>query len=125
MAGGAGRLERHGAAGRRRARVGAPSGSTVGRADAPVSRRAARRRPRSRAPPPLRAAWLLGVFKLGTYWSCYTWLPTFLSHGMHQSVGRSLTWMVTAQVGQLGGMLSFGAIPTGSGGGQRSRSIRC
>jgi MFS family permease len=56
------------------------------------------------------AAWLLGVFKLGTYWSCYTWLPTFLSHGMHQSVGRSLTWMVTAQAGQLGGMLSFGAI---------------
>ena len=56
------------------------------------------------------AAWLLGVFKLGTYWSCYTWLPTFLSHGMHQSVGRSLTWMVTAQVGQLGGMLTFGAI---------------
>ncbi len=56
------------------------------------------------------AAWLLGVFKLGTYWSCYTWLPTFLSHGMHQSIGRSLTWMVTAQIGQLGGMLSFGAI---------------
>jgi MFS family permease len=56
------------------------------------------------------AAWLLGVFKLGTYWSCYTWLPTFLSGGMHQSVGRSLTWMVTAQVGQLGGMLTFGAI---------------
>jgi MFS family permease len=56
------------------------------------------------------AAWLLGVFKLGTYWSCYTWLPSFLSHGMHQSVARSLTWMVTAQVGQLGGMLSFGAI---------------
>jgi MFS family permease len=56
------------------------------------------------------AAWLLGVFKLGTYWSCYTWLPSFLSGGMHQSVGRSLTWMVTAQVGQLGGMLTFGAI---------------
>jgi MFS family permease len=55
------------------------------------------------------AAWLLGVFKLGTYWSCYTWLPSFLSHGMRQSVGRSLTWMVTAQVGQLGGMLTFGA----------------
>src|SRR5580692_6413563 len=56
------------------------------------------------------AAWLLGVFKLGTYWSCYTWLPTFLSAGMHQSVGRSLTWMVTAQAGQLGGMLSFGSV---------------
>ncbi len=55
-------------------------------------------------------AWMLGVFKLGTYWSCYTWLPTFLSNGMHQSIGRSLTWMVTAQVGQLGGMLTFGAV---------------
>src|SRR4029079_19656520 len=35
-------------------------------------------------------AWLLGVFKLGTYWSCYTWLPTFLSKQMQQSIGRSL-----------------------------------
>ena len=56
------------------------------------------------------AAWLLGVFKLGTYWSCYTWLPSFLSTGMRQSIGRSLTWMVTAQVGQLGGMLTFGLV---------------
>jgi MFS family permease len=55
-------------------------------------------------------AWLLGVFKLGTYWSCYTWLPTFLSKQMHQSIGRSLTWMITAQVGQLFGMLTFGAV---------------
>jgi MFS family permease len=55
-------------------------------------------------------AWILGVFKLGTYWSCYTWLPTFLSKGMHQSIGRSLTWMVTAQFGQLTGMLTFGAV---------------
>ncbi len=56
------------------------------------------------------AAWLLGVFKLGTYWSCYTWLPSFLSAGMHQGIGRSLTWMVTAQCGQLGGMLTFGLV---------------
>ena len=55
-------------------------------------------------------AWLLGVFKLGTYWSCYTWLPGFLSKEMHQSIGRSLTWMITAQAGQLIGMLSFGAV---------------
>jgi len=55
-------------------------------------------------------AWILGVFKLGTYWSCYTWLPTFLSKQMHQSIGRSLTWMITAQAGQLMGMLSFGAV---------------
>ncbi|HEY5243972.1 MAG TPA: MFS transporter [Polyangiaceae bacterium] len=58
----------------------------------------------------LAAAWLLGVFKLGTYWTCYTWLPSFLLHEMHQDVARSLTWMLTAQVGQLGGMLAFGAV---------------
>jgi MFS family permease len=54
--------------------------------------------------------WLLGVFKLGTYWSCYTWLPTFLLTRMHQSVGRSLTWVITAQVGQFIGMLTFGRV---------------
>jgi MFS family permease len=58
----------------------------------------------------LAAAWLLGVFKLGTYWTCYTWLPAFLLHDMHQTVARSLTWMLTAQSGQLVGMLAFGAV---------------
>jgi MFS family permease len=53
-------------------------------------------------------AWLLGVFKLGTYWTCYTWLPTFLLKEMGQSTGRSLMWVLTAQIGQLLGMLSFG-----------------
>jgi MFS family permease len=57
----------------------------------------------------LVAAWVLGVCKLGTYWTCYTWLPSFL-RDMHQAVGRSLTWMLTAQVGQLLGMLSFGVV---------------
>jgi MFS family permease len=57
----------------------------------------------------LAAAWLLGVFKLGTYWTCYTWLPSFLLHDMHQDVARSLGWMLTAQSGQLVGMLVFGA----------------
>lgn len=73
------------------------------------------------APPSLRSlshagvptrfvkAWLLGVFKLGTYWSCYTWLPGFLLREMHQSVARSVTWMLTAQLGQFIGMLTFGA----------------
>jgi MFS family permease len=55
-------------------------------------------------------AWVLGVFKLGTYWSCYIWLPGFLRNQMHQDVARSLTWVVTAQVGQLVGMLGFGVI---------------
>src|SRR6185437_9395592 len=56
------------------------------------------------------AAWLLGVFKLGTYWTCYTWLPTFLHREMHQDVARSLTWMLTAQCGQFVGMLGFGVV---------------
>lgn len=55
-------------------------------------------------------AWVLGVFKLGTYWTCYTWLPTFLRDDMHQNIARSLTWVITAQVGQLLGMLTFGAV---------------
>jgi MFS family permease len=58
----------------------------------------------------LGAAWVLGVFKLGTYWTCYTWLPTFLREEMHQDLARSLTWMLTAQAGQLAGMTAFGAI---------------
>jgi MFS family permease len=57
----------------------------------------------------LAAAWLLGVFKLGTYWTCYTWLPSFLRE-MHQSIARSTTWILTAQLGQLLGMLTFGAV---------------
>jgi MFS family permease len=55
-------------------------------------------------------AFVLGTFKLGTYWTCYTWLPRFLREEMHQGIGRSLTWVLTAQVGQLLGMLSFGLI---------------
>jgi MFS family permease len=53
-------------------------------------------------------AWVLGVFKLGTYWTCYTWLPSFLAKEMGQGVGRSLAWILTAQAGQLAGMLTFG-----------------
>jgi MFS family permease len=59
---------------------------------------------------PLAAAWLLGVFKLGTYWTCYTWLPKFLQNQFHQPIGRSALWILTAQSGQLLGMLLFGYI---------------
>jgi MFS family permease len=55
-------------------------------------------------------AWILGVCKLGTYWTCYTWLPSFLAKEMHQGVGRSLSWILTAQAGQLAGMLTFGQV---------------
>ena len=55
-------------------------------------------------------AWILGVCKLGTYSTCYTWLPHFLQHEMHQTTAKSLTWMLTAQGGQLVGMLTFGQV---------------
>lgn len=54
--------------------------------------------------------WLLGVFKLGTYWTCYIWLPKFLQNQLHQPVGRSAAWILTAQLGQFLGMLAFGQI---------------
>jgi MFS family permease len=54
--------------------------------------------------------WMLGVFKLGTYWTCYTWLPSFLIKEMHQGVGKSIAWMLSAQVGQLTGMVVFGQV---------------
>ena len=54
--------------------------------------------------------WVLGVFKLGTYWTCYVWLPKFLQNQFHQPVGRSALWILTAQSGQLLGMLLFGHV---------------
>lgn len=55
-------------------------------------------------------AWMLGVFKLGTYWTCYTWLPSFLLKEMGQGVGKSTAWVLTAQLGQFAGMLGFGFV---------------
>jgi MFS family permease len=60
--------------------------------------------------PLLLKGWLLGVFKLGTYWTCYVWLPRFLQNQFHQPVGRSAMWILTAQSGQLIGMLLFGFV---------------
>ncbi len=53
---------------------------------------------------------LLGVFKLGTYWTCYTWLPKFLQNQMGQPVGRSALWIASAQAGQFLGMMAFGVL---------------
>jgi MFS family permease len=59
---------------------------------------------------PLLKSWVLGVFKLGTYWTCYVWLPKFLQDQFHEPVGRSAVWILTAQSGQLLGMLLFGFV---------------
>jgi MFS family permease len=58
----------------------------------------------------LGKGFVLGVLKLGTYWTCYTWLPKFLQNQMGQPVGRSALWIATAQAGQFLGMMAFGVI---------------
>ena len=55
-------------------------------------------------------SFLLAVFKLGTYWTCYTWLPKFFLTRFHEPIGRSFGWILTAQVGQFVGMMFFGPI---------------
>jgi MFS family permease len=40
----------------------------------------------------------------------YTWLPKFLQNQFHQPVGRSALWILTAQLGQLLGMVVFGSV---------------
>jgi MFS family permease len=57
---------------------------------------------------PLLKGFILGVLKLGTYWTCYIWLPKFLQNQLHQSIGSSALWIVTAQCGQFLGMMVFG-----------------
>jgi MFS family permease len=71
---------------------------------------ALRRLARARLLGTLGKGFVLGVFKLGTYWTCYTWLPKFLQAQMGQPVGRSALWIVTAQLGQFLGMMAFGVI---------------
>ena len=60
-------------------------------------------------------AWVLAVLKIGTYWTCYTWLPSFLLHEMGQRVGKSMLWVLTAQAGQFVGMLLFGNLADRAG----------
>jgi MFS family permease len=58
----------------------------------------------------LLKGWILGVFKLGTYWTCYIWLPEFLQTELGQSKDFTVLWILTAQVGQLLGMVTFGLV---------------
>lgn len=60
-------------------------------------------------------AWVLTVFKMGTYWTCYIWLPSFLLNEMGQRIGKSMIWVLTAQVGQFVGMLLFGNLADRAG----------
>lgn len=54
------------------------------------------------------AAFVLAVFKLGTYWTCYTWLPRFIQESFGMAIGRSTLWILLGQAGQFLGMYCFG-----------------
>jgi MFS family permease len=51
--------------------------------------------------------WILGVCKLGTYWTCYIWLPRTLEKDYHQPLDLTQK-LLTAQLGQFFGMMAFG-----------------
>lgn len=55
-------------------------------------------------------AFILAVFKLGTYWTCYTWLPRFINESYGEAIGKSALWILCGQLGQFIGMFLFGYV---------------
>jgi MFS family permease len=55
-------------------------------------------------------AYLLATFKLGTYWTCYVWMPKILLQEFHEPVGQTALWILTTQLGQFLGMQTFGIV---------------
>jgi MFS family permease len=53
-------------------------------------------------------ALILAFFKLGTYWTCYTWLPRFIQESFGDKIQQSTLWILVGQVGQFIGMYTFG-----------------
>lgn len=60
--------------------------------------------------PLMLLALMLAVFKLGTYWTCYTWLPRFIQTSFGMAIHKSTLWILVAQVGQFTGMYVFGYV---------------
>jgi MFS family permease len=60
--------------------------------------------------PIMLLAYVLAFFKLGTYWTCYTWLPQFIEKTTKEAIQHSVPWLLCGQVGQFIGMLAFGRI---------------
>lgn len=55
-------------------------------------------------------ALVLAVFKLGTYWTCYTWLPRFIQQSFGVAIHKSTLWVLLGQAGQFIGMYWFGLV---------------
>ncbi len=60
-------------------------------------------------------ALVLAIFKLGTYWTCYTWLPRFILQSFGVAMLKSTLWILLGQVGQFLGMATFGLIADRAG----------
>jgi MFS family permease len=65
----------------------------------------------------LKAHWLLMVMalllaflKLGTYWTCYSWLPKFIEESAKVAIQHSVPWLLCGQLGQFLGMHLFGLL---------------
>ena len=58
----------------------------------------------------LLLAFILALFKLGTYWTCYTWLPRFIKQSFGFAIGKSVLWILCGQLGQFLGVFLFGYI---------------
>lgn len=58
--------------------------------------------------PIMALALVLAIFKLGTYWTCYTWLPRFIQKSFGVALLKSTLWILLGQVGQFIGMYLFG-----------------
>lgn len=60
--------------------------------------------------PLMLLALVLAIFKLGTYWTCYTWLPRFIHQSFGVAIHKSTLWILLGQVGQFIGMYGFGVV---------------
>jgi MFS family permease len=60
--------------------------------------------------PLMTLALVLAIFKLGTYWTCYTWLPRFIQQSFGVAIHKSTLWILVGQAGQFIGMYLFGVV---------------
>ena len=65
--------------------------------------------------PFMALALVLAIFKLGTYWTCYTWLPRFIQQSFGVAMLKSTLWILLGQVGQFIGMYTFGLLADRAG----------
>ena len=53
-------------------------------------------------------ATVFAILKIGTYWSCYTWLPRFIHETYGKAIEKSVLWILCGQLGQFLGIFLYG-----------------